>query len=229
MQKTRLPFRPNYYPQARKKFIVQTGRTALSMGLMDFFRNRQNDFVKLDYSTEEVYGPGPVIVFYKVPSGITNDELADMISDGAPIATKSCSNASTYAGVPFARFDDDNETMGGVENSNCTVFQVLNSVLENGSLTVSGASVVARDKKSMSLSSLPSSNSVPVIYFSGISNSEMIDTYHIIAKEIYEETGGLANAACAKAVEPAMNKSFKQVLEEISGDHKEALTSSLGR
>ena len=71
----------------------------------------------------------------------------------------------------------------------------------------------------------PDPSSAPKLYFSGISNSEMMKTqYNIIAKEIQEETGGTANAACAKVVEPAFGKSFRQLVEEISGDHADAMT-----
>ena len=63
----------------------------------------------------------------------------------------------------------------------------------------------------------------PILYFSGISNSEMMKTYNIIAGEIYQETQGAAKAACAKVVTPALKKNFRQLLEEISGDHAEAM------
>jgi hypothetical protein len=68
----------------------------------------------------------------------------------------------------------------------------------------------------------------PVIYFSGISNAEMMATYRIISGEIYEETGGAANAACAKAVPPAMDKPLRQVIEEITGDHLDAISPDDG-
>mmetsp|Transcript_10115 Transcript_10115/g.19455 ORF Transcript_10115/g.19455 Transcript_10115/m.19455 type:complete len:130 (-) Transcript_10115:76-465(-) len=65
---------------------------------------------------------------------------------------------------------------------------------------------------------------VPVIFFSGFENDEMLNVYNILGREIWEETFGHASAACAKAVPNAMKKSLRQVLDEISGDHREALS-----
>ena len=56
---------------------------------------------------------------------------------------------------------------------------------------------------------------IPILYFSGISSDEMMQTYDIIAGEIYQETGGIAKAACATLVEPAKDKTLRQVVEEI--------------
>ena len=63
----------------------------------------------------------------------------------------------------------------------------------------------------------------PVLYFSGVTNAEMMDTYRIVADEVYRETNGSRWPACAKVVPPAMGKSMRQVLEEISGDHADAM------
>ena len=63
----------------------------------------------------------------------------------------------------------------------------------------------------------------PVLYFSGVTNGEMMSTYQIIANEIYEETNGVHWPACAKYVPPATDKSLRRVLGEISGDHEEAM------
>jgi hypothetical protein len=52
----------------------------------------------------------------------------------------------------------------------------------------------------------------------------MMETYSIIGKEIYEETGGSLIPACAKAVENAMGKPLRQVLDEISGDHEDVMS-----
>lgn len=50
----------------------------------------------------------------------------------------------------------------------------------------------------------------------------MMAIYGILGKEIYEESG--TTAACAKVVPNAMTKSLQQVLDEISGDHRDATT-----
>jgi hypothetical protein len=51
----------------------------------------------------------------------------------------------------------------------------------------------------------------------------MMQAYNIIAREMYEESGGTANAVCVKVVEPAMGKLFRQLLEEVSGGHQDAM------
>lgn len=51
----------------------------------------------------------------------------------------------------------------------------------------------------------------------------MMETYQIMANEIFEETGGVHWPACAKAVPPAAGKSLRQVIGEISGDHADAM------
>jgi hypothetical protein len=66
----------------------------------------------------------------------------------------------------------------------------------------------------------------PVLYFSGVTNAEMMDTYRIMANEIYAETDGAHWPACAKAVPGAMGKSLRQVISEISGDHADAMGTS---
>ena len=49
--------------------------------------------------------------------------------------------------------------------------------------------------------------------------------YNILGKEIYDETAGQSTPACAKAVPNAMSKPLRQVLDEIAGDHKDAMAS----
>ncbi|KAL3767076.1 hypothetical protein ACHAW5_005636 [Stephanodiscus triporus] len=66
----------------------------------------------------------------------------------------------------------------------------------------------------------------PVIYFSGVTNAEMMDTYKILANKIYSETNGAQWPACAKAVPGAIGKSLEQVITEISGDHADAMRMS---
>ena len=68
---------------------------------------------------------------------------------------------------------------------------------------------------------------IPVLLFSGFMNDEMMSAYNIIGPEIYEETGGVSNPACAKAVPNAMEKPLFQVIEEISGDHADAMGITL--
>jgi len=45
----------------------------------------------------------------------------------------------------------------------------------------------------------------------------------IIANEIYEEMNGVHWPACAKVVPPAIEKSMRRDLTEISGNHEDAM------
>lgn len=167
------------------------------MGLFDFFKSRENDFVKLETTT--AFGP-PVIILYNVPNGILNDEIQDMIEDG------------TNSLVQFTRIDSkDLDWIGQM-----SVQEVLDRVESNDS------DFRKNVDKSSSTSRPTSRSNIPILYFSGIPNEAMLQTYNIIAREIYEESGGVLNAACAKAVEPAMKKPFCKLIEEISGDHADA-------
>lgn len=181
----------------------RSDRTSLN-GILDFFKNREDDFVRLSDS-EDVVGPGPLILLYNVPDGIDDEEIQAMIEDGAP-------NASKEKGVLFHRiFPADLENV----YQESTVADVLGKSLE-----------LAQDSKRSDSNNSESSVSyahTPILYFSGISNSEMMKTYNIIAGEIYQETQGAAKAACAKVVTPALKKNFRQLFEEISGDHAEAM------
>ncbi len=195
-------------------------RTQLQMGLFDFFKSRENDFVKLEQTS--TFGPGPIILLYNIPDGILDEELRDMIDDGI--------SSSKPGEVVFSRLHtSDLESIGEM-----TVQQVLNNTMEKklanySTLTSQSERSVDGSFKTTPIGSNGSQENesyVPILYFSGISNSEMMKTYNIIGREIYEESGGMANAACAKAVAPAMGKSFRRILEEISGDHTDAIESS---
>lgn len=186
------------------------------MGLFDFLQSRGNDFVKLEESS--TYGPGPIVLLYNAPDGILDEEFQDMIDDGMVMTTtaKGVSRSSNTKQVKFKRLSpSDLKSMGDM-----TVKEVLEGALLDNS----------KDKKShdneisTTMSSSSSSPSaIPILYFSGVSNEQMMQTYKIIAREIYEESGGMLNAACAKAVKPAMGKCFQQLIDEISGDHADAM------
>lgn len=219
--------RPDFFWGRRHtKFSQQNhiATTMLSMGFRDFFKPRQNDFVKLE-STESAYGPGPVILFFNVPDGISDDEITDMIEDGAPSASK------TDGGVKYQRY-----TSGDLQKdlAEGTVSQILELALQQSSpqkedrmLESSSNIVTPNPESNADLNNMDDdfNANIPILYFSGVSNTEMMQTYNIIAREIFDETGGLA--ACAKAVQPAMSKSFRQLLTEISGDHSEATGATI--
>eukprot|EP00560_Eucampia_antarctica_P007916 CAMPEP_0197825688 /NCGR_PEP_ID=MMETSP1437-20131217/2735_1 /TAXON_ID=49252 ORGANISM="Eucampia antarctica, Strain CCMP1452" /NCGR_SAMPLE_ID=MMETSP1437 /ASSEMBLY_ACC=CAM_ASM_001096 /LENGTH=195 /DNA_ID=CAMNT_0043425799 /DNA_START=150 /DNA_END=737 /DNA_ORIENTATION=- len=170
--------------------------------ISSFIRERTGDFVKLENSDDE-FGPGPVILLYGCPSSIPDDELMDMIADGAPLATQK------HGKVMFGRILSNDDTM-----LDSTVLDVLQRVTQGRTTTI--------DESTTIITAVP----FPVIYFSGISNTEMMQTYNIVAEEIFKETGGIAKSACAKAVEPAMGKTLREVIDQITGDHQDAVSTS---
>lgn len=162
-----------------------------------------------------------------MPDSMETEELLDMVEDGMPQRQR--------GDVIIRRID------GAGEDSllDLTVEEALDRAME-GDYFISGESASDGDDDigaALTLAnSKPSINPVtvatqqtqengpcPVLYFSGVTNSEMMETYQIIANEIYEETNGVHWPACAKVVPPAMKKSMRRVLEEISGDHAEAM------
>jgi hypothetical protein len=172
------------------------------MGLLDsisdFIEDRQSDFIKLD-SGGEVFGPGPAILLYGVPSGVTDDEIQDMLQDAAPVAHSK--------GCRLCRVTDD----------------MLDQSLQDALEKVAAGKMQASPNHVKIV--LPTTvMAIPVLFFSGFQNDEMRGLYNILGKEIYEETAGQASAACAMAVPNAMQKSCLQVLQEISGDHEEAIS-----
>jgi hypothetical protein len=194
--------------------IALSPSVRLEMGFFDsFFKSREGDFVKLDSSSQDTIGPGPLIVLYNIPHGIDDEEIGGMIEDGAPIASAS------EKGVSFIRMYPE-DIQGGGDYEDKSVIDLLQTVLPLATSTSNALAINPMKSKTVDPSSCP------ILYFSGISNSEMMDTYNIIAGEIYQETEGKANAACAKVVEPAFEKRFGQLVEEISGDHKDAMSAA---
>lgn len=176
--------------------------------LSNFLQSRDGDFIKLEET--ESYGPGPAIILYKVPSEIDDEEIQDILSDGAPMARRK--------GVRLARIDDH-------QNQNnllaCSVETALSQIMDSDvseTTTTTSASTNAADV-------VGSDRACPVLFFSGFDNREMMASYNIIASQIYLEIG--VTAACAKAVPNAMGKPLKQVLDEISGDHLDATSIEL--
>jgi len=174
------------------------------MGLLDkiskaFLKEKEGDFIRLNESGDS--GLGPAILLYNVPAGILDEEIIDMLDDVAPQASK--------AGVILQRLD-------------------TNHPLLDLSLEEALKKVMADQQHGKSSSNTPSISHIapvirgnPVLLFSGFPNAEMMASYKIIAAEIYAENG--SEAACAKAVPNALSKLLRQVVEEISGDHQDAL------
>lgn len=186
--------------------------SSLQMGLLDyiqenFLSSRSNDFIPLQESDDETYGPGPLIILYAIPSSMDDEELLDMIEDGMPQRKRDKVVLQRISGMDAN--DDDDGLL------DITVEEALDKIM----VMQSDAKTYAKPTVGASTSS----NECPVLYFSGVTNTEMMDTYKIIANEIYEETGGVHWPACAKVVQPAMEKSMRRVLTEISGDHEDAM------
>jgi len=204
------------------------------MGILDFFKTRQNDFIKLQES-QDIFGPGPLLLAYNVPTNIKDEELEAMMEDGAPVATETAGKKYN-SGIKIHRmYPRDLEQ---IEKADATVLQVLEHAMEPAAVSSppqSPATTMDDDATPEFLGEImdnrddPNTNTniiIPILYFSGISNQEMMQCYNIIAREVYEETNGMANPACAKVVEPAMGKIFKQLVEEISGDHAGAMRTA---
>ena len=192
--------------------------TSIKMGIFDFLNKREGDFIPLKSDNDKPYGPGPLILMYAVPSSIDDEELRDMVEDGL-------TNSND---VVIRRIDDgnleDNESRGNDDLLDLSVQDAFNLVMKEG-----GGMKPRRDTNNDASNSVTSpkqyseNDPCPVLYFSGVANSEMMNTYRIIANEIYEETNGVHWPACAMVVEPAMQKSLRQVLVEISSDHADAM------
>jgi hypothetical protein len=187
--------------QAKTLRSIHNTPSARSMGLLDsisdFIQDRQGDFAKLD-SGGKAFGPGPAILLYGVPTGVTDDEIQDMLEDAAPVAHSK--------GCRLCRVTDD------------MLDQSLQDTLEKAA-----AGQMQASHNYVTIALPTTAMAIPVLFFSGFQNDEMRSLYDILGKEIYEETAGQASAACAMAVPNAMQKNCLQVLQEISGDHEEAM------
>lgn len=182
--------------------------TALSMGFLDnlknqFLENREGDFVKLQ-NYADAFGPGPLLILYNIPAGITNEEVQDMMEDGAPRAFK--------RGLTIYRVDEIN---GPTDK---TLDQPMENVLQG---MVDGTFQDVYQPSPMTVTM--ANNPIVVAFFSGFSNAEMLEAYNILGSECYQEAQ--VSPACAKAVPNAMQKPLRQVLEEIGGDHRDAMAS----
>jgi len=181
------------------------------MGLFDDLRSRfldsrgEGDFIPL-VEDADAFGPGPLVLLYAVPASLGDDELRDMVADGMP--------ARRDVTLRRVAATDDDGT-GGDALLDATVGDALAAAARTGG----GAAAAAAPTPGGGAGQ----GACPVLYFSGVSNAEMMATYRIVAREIYEETRGVHWPACAKVVAPAMEKTLRQVLGEISGDHAEAM------
>jgi hypothetical protein len=219
-------------PAPRTAFVTST-TTALQMGWMDalvpdFLKQRSGDFEKLDNQSREAFGPGPLLVLYNVPETMDNEEIRDMLDDAAPQIAARC----TLYRIPSGSGDDS--AMSSLLD--LPLEQAVDEMIRTGTKArAPSLSLVASPKVSISKrkdAACPS-GIVPVLYFSGFTNADMMAVYNVVAPEIWAELAsnsssldddsvGQFPAACAKLVPPALSKSLGQVLSEITGDHQDA-------
>jgi hypothetical protein len=202
---------------AKLHHVMHT-KSALQMGLFDFLNKREGDFIPLRTDDKTAYGPGPLLILYAIPSSIDDEELSHMIEDGMPnrrgVAMRRISGVKLHAEGGF----DSGDVL-----LDMSVQDALNLVMKEGSRTTSCFETNTQTPIAITDEQYLPDDPCPVLYFSGVTNNEMMDTYKIIANEVYEETNGVHWPACAKVVGPAMQKSLRQVLLEISGDHADAM------
>lgn len=193
--------------------------TILRMGLFDsissFLDSRKGDFVKLE-QTKDAFGPGPLIILYGVPPGIDDDELRDIIEDGALTAHR--------RGCKLIRIDDGDSNDGEayLDMSLQDALEKMAAVTPSERNTDGMANVIRKPAIAATSSITRPADATPVLFFSGFRNDEMMQVYDLLGEEIYKESGTVA--ACAKSVPNAMQKPLRQVLDEISGDHQDAIS-----
>jgi len=78
-------------PNRQRRIPSSSSLVIVQMGFLDniknaFLQDREGDFIKLDADDQQAYGPGPLLVLYNCPAGITKNEIMDMLEDGAPLA-----------------------------------------------------------------------------------------------------------------------------------------------
>lgn len=181
------------------------------MGLMDnffskFLNSREGDFVKLETSQQE-FGPGPLLILAEVPIGITDEEILDMVEDGAP--------AAHAKGCTLFRINN------GLNDPSLAQITIKDALEQIASKNIQPQ--FAEDTTVATITTPSLAKQTAVLFFSGFRDQEMKAVYNILGQEIYQETAGQVSPACAKAVPDAMHKPFQQVLEEIASDHQEAM------
>jgi hypothetical protein len=198
----------------------------------DFLKQRSGDFEKLDNQSRDAFGPGPLLVLYNVPETMDNEEIRDMLDDATPHMSARC----TLYRIPNGNGDDS--AMSSLLA--LPLEQALDEMIRTGSRARAPSLSLAPLPK-MSISkrkdAAPSSL-VPVLYFSGFTNADMMAVYNVVAPEIWAELASTTSlsldddsvgqfpAACAKLVPPALSKPLGQVLLEITGDHQDAWSTT---
>ncbi|CAB9507709.1 expressed unknown protein [Seminavis robusta] len=189
--------------------------TRLQMGFWERLTgkdNQEGDFINLnDAQDAQEYGPGPLVVLYNIPEGVLNEEVQDMMADGAPLASGK--------GITLYRIRVDDEASN--QQRDPVLSMAMKDALEgiaDGKLTDQYTPAAAPTTTTNNIVGMPP---IVLALFSGFRNDEMLQAYQILASEVYQEAQ--IEPACAKAVPNAMDKPLQQVIEEIGGDHREAM------
>ncbi|KAL7528302.1 hypothetical protein ACHAXR_002370 [Thalassiosira sp. AJA248-18] len=142
------------------------------MGLFDFIQetlldSRDGDFVPLEQSSDKEFGPGPLIIMYAVP------ELMDMADN-----------------MGISGMLDEGEDDNGEELLDMTFGEALSKAMDSsytGTIITTTPSLSTPEKPIVVSSSSPEKNnnpSVPSSTTPQVSNTEMMDTYRIMANGI---------------------------------------------
>jgi len=193
----------------------------LRMGILDSILSKfQNDddgdnsFVKLEDmigSGDLGYGPGPAVLLHNIPNTITDEEVLDMLSDSAPMASQK--------GISMARIISSTTVTSKSQEHllSLSLKDALEKVVHDSSS--SSASSKSHHKSNEPLPLTTTTNIVsttntgeqqqqhdqqvqeqdqdqygecttvvPVVIFSGLSHTEMMASYNVLGEEIYKET-----------------------------------------
>jgi hypothetical protein len=167
----------------------------------DFFRERQDEFLRFENSDEE-YGPGPALIFYNVPQGVLDHQLVDILRDNAPSAIRK--------GVSLSRMDSSTSS----EWMELSLKDALEKVVLN---TKNPHYQESPDPLTTDAGILATT---PVLFYSGFRNSEMLMTFNVISHAVHKETMGRLTVASAVAYPDTMDKPLRQVLMEIAGEYE---------
>lgn len=178
---------------SRKQIIVES---QFSNPFMDFIKSRGGQFLKMDSSRD--IGPFGTVSILLEGISVPLSDIKEVIQESAPLAWEK--------GIPVFRIRPD-----------CPGDYLLEDALD----------VILKGSPSSSPMFLPDdfivedNEEVPIILFSGLENDVVRAVSRSLVRYIYATTG--QRTAVAKVVPPAMKKSLRQLFDEISGDHIEAM------
>uniref|UniRef100_A0A7S2H346 Uncharacterized protein n=1 Tax=Octactis speculum TaxID=3111310 RepID=A0A7S2H346_9STRA len=172
----------------------------LAGGPFDFLNSRAGQFIKVGSQDDlDTFGP-PAILLHSFPLPLA--EAQDIVADALDIEVEDIRDG----GLAVAHL------------APAAYGQKLSSVL---AATEVSTSTVPPSATGYFQDAPGSSGSSPIVYFSGMPNEDVRAASRALVGQLYDRTG--ARGGIAKAVPPAMSKLVGDLLEEIEGDHEEAL------